>query len=63
MKVDEVEIFGTGVEKYEVGDEGLSLYKIVARYDNGSTEIIDTADTHEEAQYLRNEYHLAFIRR
>lgn len=34
--------------------------EIIAHYSNGSYEVIDTAETEEEAEYLKAEYQLAF---
>jgi len=38
------------------GDE----LELVAHYDNGATEVIDTAEDMEEAAYLQSEYQVNF---
>ena len=35
------------------------MYEIVGVY-NGQSEVLDTADTEEEAEYLKTEYSMAF---
>ena len=35
-------------------------YEIIAIYANGEVEVVDAADTKEEAEYLAGEYQVAF---
>lgn len=35
-------------------------YKVIVKYDNGTIEIVDETDGEDEANYLVNEYALAY---
>lgn len=49
MKVDEIFL-----------DEHDGEWYISALYSNGEVETVDTAESEEEAEYLKGEYELAF---
>lgn len=40
----------------------MAKYKIKGKYKNGKTEVLDTAETEQEASYLASEYKLAYGR-